>query len=100
MRDVLLIPGELLAADVIQEHVVNGSKFLRTAMRKMSPPDNFILKIILSENLVQHHLDVARSVPITLIVETDSFLENSGQLHASGAHELDIGLPRFVAILE
>jgi hypothetical protein len=100
MRDVLLIPRKLLAADVVQEHIVNSPEFLGVVMRKMSFPDNLILKIVLTENLIEHHLDVMAGVPVAVIVKAAGLFENARQLDAAGPHELDVGLRGFVPVVK
>ena len=37
---------------------------LRVAVRAGPLPDNLVLKIVLAENLVEHHLDVVAGVPV------------------------------------
>jgi hypothetical protein len=46
-------------------------------MRERALPDDFILKVILSKNLIQHDLDVVRGVLIPVIVEVASGLEKA-----------------------
>ena len=42
----------------------------RITMGRAPLPDDFILEIVFSENLVEHDLDVVRSVPVAVIVKT------------------------------
>jgi hypothetical protein len=60
----------------------------------------FILETAFTQNLIQHDLDVMRSVPIAVVVETASFLQDASQLHAAGPHEIDVRFCGFVTVLE
>src|ERR1039458_3566921 len=63
-------------------------------------PDNLALEIVFAKNLIQHHLDVMAGVPVAVIVKAASLLENPRQLHAAGAHELDVSLRGFMAVVK
>ena len=69
-------------------------------VRRLPLPDNFVYEIVLAENLVEHHLDVVAGVPVAVVVEAAGLLEHAGQFDAARAHEVDVGLRRFVAVLE
>ena len=63
-------------------------------------PDNLILKVILTEDLIEHHLDVMAGVPVAVIVKAAGFFEYPRQLHATGPHEFDIGLRGLMAVVK
>lgn len=44
--------------------------------------------------------DVVAGVPVAVIIEAAGFLEDAVQLDAAGAHVVDVGLGRFVAVGE
>src|SRR5579863_1740225 len=64
----------------------------RVAMGGGSFPDDLCLEKIVAKNLVEHHLDVMAGMPVAVIVKAACFFEDASELHASRAHELDIGL--------
>ena len=63
-------------------------------------PSNVVLKLTLSENLVEHDFDVVRGVPVAMIVERAGVLQDAVQLNATRPHKLDVGLCRGVPVLE
>lgn len=84
---------------VVQPPVVlaslKGIRVGRTAF-----PDDFVLKILVAENLIEHHLDVVARVPVTVIVEAAGRFQDTCDLHATRPHVLDVGLSGSVAILK
>ncbi len=71
------IPGVVLAPGIEKNRIVNTPPSLRIVVGKMSLPDDFILKTILSKNLIEHHLDVVARVPIAMVIKTTRLLEHS-----------------------
>ncbi len=63
-------------------------------------PDNLVLKVVLAENPIEHHLDVMAGVPVAVIVEAARLLQHPSQFHAARAHELNVGLGGLVAVFE
>ena len=57
-------------------------------------PNNFVLKIILPENLVEHDLDVVAGVPVAVVIKAAGLFEDAGQFHAARAHVINVGLGR------
>src|SRR5438552_1282582 len=54
-------------------------------MGTASSPHDVVLKVILAEDHIQHHLHVMRGVPVAVVVEAAGFLEDAGQFDAAGA---------------
>lgn len=69
-------------------------------MSECAFPDDFVLKIVFAENLVEHHFDVVRGVPVAVVVKTSGLFQDASQLDAPRPHEFDIGLRGSVTILE
>ena len=86
--------------DPPEQNVMHMPKSLRISMGSRSTPHNLILKIVLPKNLVEHHLDVVAGVPVAVIVKAARLFQNAGEFHAARAHELDVCLGGFVAIIE
>ena len=63
-------------------------------------PDNLTLKVVFSENLIEHHLDVMAGVPIAVEVKAAGLFENARQLDAAGPHELDVSLRGFMPVVK
>ena len=69
-------------------------------MRVISLPNNFVLKVIFPENLVEHDLDVVAGVPVAVVVKASGLLEHAGQFDASRVHVADVGLSGGVTVIE
>ena len=61
-------------------------------MSVRSLPNDLILKLVLSENLVEHDFDIVARVPIAVVVEAAGFLEHAMQLDTARAHKLGVSL--------
>src|SRR5260370_33946851 len=99
-----LVPRLPAAIRIEEDGVVQSPEVFRAllgiAVAALALPDDLILKIILTENLIEHHFDIVCRVPIAVIVETPSLLEDAPQFNAARSHELDIRLRAGVAIIE
>ncbi len=69
-------------------------------MSALTFPNNFVLKLVLAENLVEHDFDVVAGVPVAVVIEAASHFEHAVQLAAARSHVLDVGLGRFMPICE
>ena len=67
---------------------------------RLAFPDNLLDEVVLSENLVEHHLDVVAGVPVAVVVEAAGLFEDAGEFDAAGAHEFDVRLGGLVAVFE
>src|SRR5579864_3119495 len=72
-RAVLMIPDVIVRATrVKQQNIMQATKVLTTLLcivvRSLTFPHNFVDKVIFAKNLVEHDLNVMRSVPIAVIV--------------------------------
>ena len=65
-----------------------------------SLPDDFILKIIFAENLVEHDLDVVAGVPVAVVIKAAGLFEDAGELHAARAHVVNVSLGGLVAVFK
>jgi hypothetical protein len=101
MWDELSMKRVLVSCCVEEEAVMVVGKLLE-ALRlcSRSSPNDFIPKVMLSEDLVEHHLDVMGGVPVTMIIEAACLLKDSGQFNTAGPHEVNIGLCAGMAVLE
>ena len=101
VRIVGTIESDFPAAAVIKERVVIIRKTLegKTFCRR-PPPDDFALKIIFAENLVEHDFDVVAGVPVAVVIKAAGLFEDTGQFHAAGAHEIHVGLGAGVAVVK
>jgi hypothetical protein len=57
-----------------------------------SDPDDFVLKIILPENLVEHDLDEVAGVPVAVVIKAAGLFEEAGELHIARAHTVNVSL--------
>ena len=73
---------------------------LSVAVRAAALPNDFVLELVLPENLVEHDFDVVGGVPVAVIVEAAGRFEHPVQLDAARAHELNIGLRGGVPVFE
>jgi len=64
----------LVRAGIEKDCVVDVSKFVWIVMRACSLPNNFVLKIIFPENLVEHDLDVVAGVPVAVVIKAAGLL--------------------------
>jgi len=55
-------------------------------------PNNFRLKLVFAEYLVEHNFDVVRGVPVAMVIERAGFFQDAVQLDAAGTHKVDICL--------
>ena len=55
-------------------------------------PDDFALKIIFAENLVEHHLDVMAGVPVAVVIKAAGLFEDAGHLRATRPHVVNVSL--------
>ena len=69
-------------------------------MLSLAFPDYLVDEIILSENLVQHDLDIMRGVPIAVVIKRPCILQNAGYFHTTRPHDVDVGSRRFVPIFK
>ena len=63
-------------------------------------PDDFALKIIFAENLVEHDFDVVAGVPVAVVIKAAGLFEDAGELHAARAHVVNVSLGGFVAVFK
>ena len=61
-------------------------------MRVISLPNNFVLKVIFPENLVEHDLDVVAGVPVAVVIKAAGLFEDAGELHAARAQIVNVSL--------
>jgi hypothetical protein len=50
------------------------------------------MKIIFSENLVEHNFDVMAGVPVAVVIKAAGLFESVGKFDAAWAHEVNVGL--------
>ena len=77
------------------DNPVNASLFASRSL-----PNDFTLKIILAENLVEHDLDVVAGVPVAVVIKAAGLFEDAGELHAARAHVVNVGPGGFVAVFK
>ncbi len=69
-------------------------------MSSCSLPDKLSLELIASKYLIQHDLDIMRSVPVAVEIKRPGFLKHPVQFNASRPHKLDIRLRRGVPVFK
>ena len=100
-----MIPGVVIgSARIKKQHIVNSPEVLTSlssvAVRCTAFPYNFVLKIVLPENLVEHYLHVMAGVPVAVKIKASGVFQNPRQLHTARTHEVDVSLCRSVAVLK
>lgn len=89
---------------VEKKRVVHPAEVFRAlfcvVVRRLAFPDDFVDEVILAENLIEHDFDVVAGMPVAVVIKTACFLQHAVQLVAAGAHIFDVGLGRFVPVLE
>src|SRR5205807_2280422 len=87
-----------------QKNVVDAAEvlaaLLRVTVAALTLPDDFVLEVVLPQDLVEHYLDVMTRVPVAVVVEASRFLEYAGQFHAPWPHVADVCLRGTVPVLE
>lgn len=73
---------------------------LRIVVGRLSLPDDLVDESVLTENLIEHHFDIVAGVPIAVIVERPCWLQHTGELLTTRAHELDISLRGCVPVIK
>jgi len=100
VRLMLVIPSVGIGRGEKENAVMHCAVPLCTAMCAGSLPDNLILKVVLPEYLIQHHLHIVARVPVAVIVKTPRLLQHPRQFHAPRPHVVDVRLRARVPILE
>lgn len=100
IRLILGVPCKFFRFCIEEKCIVCSSTSAGVAMSTCSFPNNLSLKHIFAKNLVEHHFNVVRGVPVTMIIKTAGFLEDAVQLDAAGTHKVDISLCGGVAVFE
>ena len=100
MRNGLGIPLPVGLAGIEEDGIVDARPLALALSALSSPPDNFVAKVVLAEDLIEHDLDVVGGVPVAVVVEAAGFLEDAVEVLAAGAHVVDVGAGGFVAVFE
>jgi hypothetical protein len=104
VRSIQVFEVIIFALAIHKDCVVNPAEVLRPLFRvivgRLPLPNNLIDERGLTKNLIEQNLNVVAGMPIAVIVEASSWLENTRQLDHSGSHEVDVCLRRFVAVVK
>ena len=95
------VPSKFAAAGVVKYCIVIvGVAFECETLCSCSLPDDFALKIIFSQNLVEHDFDVVVGVPVAMVIKAAGLFEDAGELHAARAHVVNVSLGVLAAVFK
>ncbi|MBN1508156.1 MAG: hypothetical protein JW955_14995 [Sedimentisphaerales bacterium] len=86
---VLLVPGSVLEG-VIEYCIMVAAISVRHIVGMAALPNDLVRETVLSEDLIEHDFDVVGGMPVAVVVEGAGLLEDSAELDATGAHEVDV----------
>ncbi len=85
------VPSELLGLCVKENHVMNGSPPLSLAVRSRAPPSDFALEQLLSEDAIEHDLQIVRGGGVAVEVERAGRFEDAVQFQQTVGHHREVG---------
>lgn len=100
VRGELRVPSEVVGPGVEEQSVVQLIPSLGIRACASALPDDFVAKVAVAKNLVEHHLDVVARVIVAVVVETPCGLEDAGEFHAARPHVVDVRLCALVPVVE
>jgi hypothetical protein len=85
---------------VIENSIGNNSEALCVVVGVGALPHNFIKKVVLAKDLIEHNFDVMRGVPVAMVVEAARLLQHAIQFLTPGKHVVDVRLRGLVPVLK